>query len=131
MTKIILVACCVLSAVLLLACSKTETTPGNTASAPANKPAAAATTPAAANPVSSSNKTGVAECDDFIAAYEACVKNKVPAAAQAQFNQSLTQTRQQWKKLAENPQTKPSLVAACKQAIETSRTAMKAYGCTF
>lgn len=131
MTKIILVACCVLSAVLLLACSKTETTPGNTASAPANRPAAAATTPAAANPVSASNKTGVAECDDFIAAYEACVKNKVPAAAQAQFNQGLAQWRQQWKTLADNPQTKPTLVGVCKQAMETSRTSMKAYGCTF
>jgi len=115
----------------LLACSKTETTPGNTASAPANRPAAAATTPAAANPVSASNKTGVAECDDFIAAYEACVKNKVPAAAQAQFNQGLAQWRQQWKTLADNPQTKPTLVGVCKQAMETSRTSMKAYGCTF
>jgi len=115
---------------MLLACGKTET-PGNTASAPANKPAVTSTPGASASTASSADKVGITECDDFIAAYEDCVKNKVPAASQAQLNQGLAQWRQQWKALAANPQTKPTLVTACKQAIETSRTSMKAYGCTF
>jgi hypothetical protein len=38
--------------------------------------------------------------------------------------------RTQWKKLADNPQTKAGLVEACKRQQELQRTALKAYGCT-
>jgi hypothetical protein len=132
MTKTILIACCVLSALLLLACTKSETTPtANTSTAPANRPVAAASTPAAATTAPAGDKIGVAECDAYITAYEACVTNKVPETARAQFNSSLAQVRTQWRQLASNPQTKPTLAAACKTAMESAKTSMKAYGCTF
>ena len=40
-------------------------------------------------------------------------------------------TREQWRKLAANPTTKGGLAAACKQALESARTSMKMYNCTF
>jgi hypothetical protein len=76
-------------------------------------------------------KIGVAECDDFIAKYDACVSSKVPEAARAQYQSSVKQWRDSWRKLAENPQTKGTLAAACKTSMESSRTAMKSYGCDF
>ena len=131
MTKTILFACCVLSALLLLACSKTET-PTNSSTAPATKPAAAATTPAAATTTATSTAvTGIAECDAFLTAYESCVKDKVPAAARASFNTGLEQWKKSWHDLAANPQTKASLAQACKTAIDSANQSMKAYGCKF
>jgi hypothetical protein len=128
MTRTILVICCLLSA-FLLACTQTETTTPTATTTPAQKASPAATT--ATSTVSTGDKIGVAECDDFIAAYEACVNNKVPEAARAQFNTGMAQWRKSWKTLAENPQTKPTLVQACKSSLESARTSMKAYGCTF
>jgi len=130
MIKTILILCFLISALLLLACSKTEPTGANTATAPANKTAPAASTPATST-ASNTEKTGVAECDNFLTAYEDCVHNKVPATAQAQFNQGMAEWRKQWHALAANPQTKPALLTACKNAIETTRASMKPYGCTF
>ena len=122
---------CVLCAAILIGCSKTETTT-NTASDNSNK--AAASTPApptTGTTASTGDKIGVPECDDFIAKYEACVSNKVPEMARAQYQTSLRQWKDSWKKLAENPQTKPSLVSACKQAVEQHSAALKSFGCTF
>jgi hypothetical protein len=70
----------------------------------------------------------VAECDEFIAKYEACT-GKVPEIAREQYKAAVAQWKSSWKKLAENPQTKGSLVAACKQAAEQQTAAWKMYGC--
>jgi hypothetical protein len=130
-----LLAFCVLCAAILIGCSKTETTNSNTATD--TKPA---TTTAAATPgtsttstttTSSGDKIGVAECDDFIAKYDACVSSKVPEMAREQYKSAIKQWRDSWKKLAENPQTKGTLAAACKQAREQQESALKMYGCTF
>jgi hypothetical protein len=129
MIKTILITCCLLS-VFLLACTKTEPTTPTTTSTPATK-APPASTPAAATASTAGEKVGVAECDAFIAAYESCVNNKVPAAVRAQFNSGLAAWRKQWHDLAANPQTKPTLVQACKTQLETAKTSMKSYGCTF
>src|SRR2546423_956320 len=80
---------------------------------------------------STGNKIGVPECDDFIAKYEACVTGKVPEAARASYQTAVKQWKDSWKKLAENPQTKGTLAAACKQAREQQETALKSYGCTW
>lgn len=127
----ILMSCLVLGLVVM-ACSKTETTSTtNTNSGTTEKPAAA-TTPATTTTASTSGDSiGVPECDDFIAKYEACVSNKVPEMVRAQYQSSLKQWKESWKKLAENPQTKPTLVAACKQAVEQHGAALKSFGCTF
>lgn len=119
---------CVICAIVLVGCAKSETnTNGN-----ANKAATTSTTPASTtSTTASANKIGVPECDEYIAAYDACVSGKVPELARAQYKTALDQMRTSWKKLADNPQTKPSLAAACKQATEQARTAMKSYNCTF
>jgi hypothetical protein len=125
MIKTILVACCLLS-MFLLACTNTYTTPPTATSTPATKASPAATTTSATG-----DKVGVAECDAFIEAYETCINNKVPAAMRPQFNSGLATWRKQWHDLAANPQTKPTLVQACKTTLESARTSMKSYGCTF
>jgi hypothetical protein len=72
---------------------------------------------------------GVPECDEYLTKYEKCVKDKVPEAARGQMESAMKQTRDSWKKLAENPATKAGLAQGCKQALETAKTSMSAYGC--
>ncbi|HEV7475456.1 MAG TPA: hypothetical protein VGN90_15490 [Pyrinomonadaceae bacterium] len=121
---------CFVCAIVLVGCSKSEPTT-NTTPANANR-AATTTTPATTTTASTAGeKIGVPECDDFIAAYETCVSSKVPEVARAQYKTAIEQWRASWRKLAENPQTKPTLAAACKQSAEQARTSMKTYGCTF
>lgn len=115
---------CVAVAFLVVACAKQETSTNRSTG-----PSTATSTPAAAAP--SGDKIGIAECDDFLEAYDACVSGKVPEAARAQYKASIEQWRSSWKKLAENPQTRSSLVAACKQSAEQARVQMKSFDCTF
>ena len=130
-------ACCA----LMLACAGADNanTTNTTNASNANRPAtttnaatttttpAAATSPAAAT----GDKIGVAECDDYLAKVDNCVTSKVPAAARSQYSASIEQTRKSWRDLAANPQTRSTLAAACKQAVESARTAYKSYGCEF
>jgi len=117
--------------VVFAGCAKTENGNTNTATTNANKPAASTTPATTAPATAAAEKIGVPECDDFIAAYDACVSSKVPEAVRAQYKTSIEQWRTSWKKLAENPTTKASLAAACKQSAEQARTSMKTYNCTF
>ena len=109
----------------LFACSKSDNmSNGNSNSTTtADKPATSTTTAA-----SSGEKIGIAECDEYIAKYEACT-SKVPEAGRAAYKSALDQTRASWKKLADNPTTRASLAAACKQATETANAQWKMYGC--
>lgn len=128
MSRIILLIAFLAVAVVLLGCSKTENTNGNT-SAPSTSSSSSSTPAAAA--ANSGDKIGVPECDDFIAKYESCVSSKVPEMARAQYKSAIEQWRASWKKLADNPQTKGSLAAACKQAADQQTAALKSFGCTF
>ena len=121
----------VLCVVLLIGCSKTETTNDNNSSAGSAKPGSAASSPGSSTASSSGEKIGVPECDDFIAKYDACVSSKVPEAARVQYKSAVAEWRKSWKKLADNPATKGSLAAACKQAAEQQAAALKTYGCTW
>ena len=127
---------CILFAFVLVGCTNSETTSTNS-SANSNKPAAttspatASYSPASATSSSTAEKVGVAECDDFIAKYDACVSSHVPEAVRGQYRASIETWRSQWAKLAANPQTKPSLVQACKTVLEQQKTAMKSFNCTF
>ncbi|HEX5703845.1 MAG TPA: hypothetical protein VFX97_11640 [Pyrinomonadaceae bacterium] len=115
---------------VLMACTTTETntnTNSNTASSSTDKPAAT-TTPATTTASTSGTSIGVPECDDFLAKYDSCT-NKVPEMVRAQYENAGKQMRDQWKRLADNPQTKASLAAACKQAVEQQAAAWKMYGC--
>ena len=118
---------CVLCAVILIGCTKTETGNSNMATDNSNKGAKTAPNSSA----SAGEKIGVPECDDFIAKYDACVSSKVPEAARAQYQSAVKQWRESWKKLADNPQTKGTLAAACKQARTQQEAALKSYGCAW
>jgi hypothetical protein len=129
-------ACCA----LMLACAGADNanTTNTTNLSNANRSttnAATTTTPATStSPAASTaagDKIGVAECDDYLAKVDDCVTNKVPAAAREQYAASIKQTRDSWRGLAANPQTRSSLAAACKQAVESARAAYKSYGCEF
>jgi hypothetical protein len=118
---------CLAFAIFLIGCSTTETnTNTNTKSGTTDKPATA-TTPAT-TAASTSGAVGVPECDDFLKKYDSCT-GKVPEMVRAQYENAGKQMRDQWKKLADNPETKGSLAAACKQAVEQQATAWKMYGC--
>ena len=130
LTKISLILCAAF-AIVLFGCSKTETNNSN-ATANSNKATTALAAPAGpATAASTGEKIGVPECDEFIAAYDACVSGKVPEVARAQYKTAVEQWRSSWKKLADNPQTKGSLAAACKQIADQQRTALKSYNCTW
>ena len=129
---------CVSCALLLLACGGASnsndshaTNAGNANAGKAATNSAAATTTPAASTASAGDKIGVPECDDYLAKYESCVNGKVPAAARAQYESTLAQTRKSWRDLAANPQTKASLAQACKSATEAARASMKTMGCEF
>ena len=120
---------CVMCGLMLVACSGQDDTTNRASST--STPVASSATPATPATTAPGDKIGVPECDDFIAAYDACVTSKVPEVARAQYKSAIEQWRSSWKKLADNPQTKPTLAAACKQTIEQARASMKAYNCTF
>ncbi len=127
MRKQFVLSLCVVSALLIISCAGSEPERG-TNQAAETKPSTTSSPPSTA---SSSTSIGIPECDDYIAKYDACVSNKVPEAARAQYKGSLEQVRNSWKQLAGNPQTKASLVQACKTAADQSRTSMKAFNCDF
>ena len=130
MSKRVLLGLCLLST-LILACGQAEPTNTGTNSTTATNNTAAPPANNAAPKTASGDKIGVADCDDFIAKYEACVTDKVPAASRDQFQATLTQWRSSWKQLAANPQAKPMLETACKNALEQARTSMKPYNCAW
>jgi hypothetical protein len=129
MSKSLVLMLCILTGLLVLACAKRDETNRNAAApAPAGTPA---TTTNRNDNAAATDKVGVAECDSFIASYETCVSSKVPEAGRAQLRNAVATWRTEWKKLADNPQTRGTLVAACKRQLEAARTQMKPYGCTF
>ncbi len=129
--KLRILLMCAVCALLVAGCSKSEVTTNRQASAPSSSSStpAAATAPVA--PVANTEKIGIAECDNFIAAYDACVSSKVPETVRAQYKASIEQWRSSWKTLANNPNTKASLAAACKQTAEQAKTSLAAYNCTW
>ncbi len=122
------VVLCLAFAIFLIGCANLDTnTNTNTTSGTTNKPVTAST-PATATASTSGASIGVPECDDFLKKYDSCT-SKVPEMVRAQYENAGKQMRDQWKKLADNPETRGSLAAACKQAVEQQATAWKLYGC--
>lgn len=99
------------------------TTPANT-EAPKNTEVAKTTE-------TTGDKIGVPECDEYIEKYEACLNSKVPEAQRAMFKSSFETMRKTWKESAANPQAKAALATGCKQAIETAKTSMSSFACTW
>ena len=110
----------------------TTTANGNTTTTTTNT---STTTNTAATPASTTTTsaavTGVAECDEYISKYEACVKDKVPANMRAQMQTTLDASRNAWKTAASTPQGKATLAKTCTDALAAAKQAMGSYGCTF
>ncbi len=133
-TKLIsLFALCVLLGAVMLACggAAENTNTAANANTNANTKAAATATPAAASTASAGEKIGVAECDDFIQKYEACINSKVPAAQQATYKPAIEQWRTSWKRLADNPTTKGTLASVCKTSLDQAKASLASFGCTW
>jgi len=135
-TKLIsLFALCVALCLGMLACGggaeNTNTAANSNATTNSNTKTTASPAASPATTTSAAGDIGVAECDDFLKKYEACVSGKVPAAAQATFKSSMEQWRTSWKQLAANPQTKATLAAACKSSMDTAKTSLASYNCTW
>src|SRR5262245_27689385 len=103
----------VICALVLIGCSKSATETNRNAASSTTSPKPAASAPSTAT--ASGEKIGVAECDEFITKYDACVNDKVTEAARAQYRQSIEQWRNSWRTLAANPQTRATLADACKK----------------
>lgn len=120
----------------LAACGKEET-PAAAPAAPTTTAPAVPATPSAAPPAtapapvaSSAEDVGIAECDDYLRKYEACLSGNVPDEARAALQQSLDATRTAWRQAAANNQSAEALRGACIQAHESTRASLQAYGCT-
>lgn len=109
----------------------TTNTNGNTSTTTNTNTTATTATPAGATTTAAAGAIGVAECDEYINKYEACVKGKVPENMRATVQTSLDASRRAWRDAAANPTTKASLPQLCKTAMDTARASMKAYGCDF
>ncbi len=99
-------------------------TRSNSNSKPAKGPSNSATT------TSSSEKIGIAECDDFIAKYNACISDHVPAAKKAEYKENIDAFARAWKQLMANSD-KNTVAAACKRHSDMARENMKSFGCEF
>ncbi len=94
----------------------------------APKPADAKTDVAATG-----DSVGVAECDEYIKKYEACLTSiaaKAPAV-EGPMKTAFQAQRDGFKKAASTPEGKATLPGICKQAIETAKASTSAYACTW
>lgn len=108
----------------LSACSSSEPPAPVQAKSPA-----AATSEAKQPDAGSAAVTGVPACDDFLASYERCLADKVPAQASAQMQAGMAQWKQSWREMAANAATRDALPQICQQSRDASLAALQAYGC--
>jgi len=73
--------------------------------------------------------TGVLECDQFLAAYEQCLMEKIPAEARAQMDSGIAQWKTAWKAMTDDAEALAALPVVCRQARDASLPALRAYGC--
>lgn len=115
----------ILTVVIVAGCSKSPTSNDNTRTANSNS--AATATDAAGN----KEKIGVAECDEFIAKYEACISDHVPEAQKRQQQENIDALRKSWRQLAVSTGAKETLVLMCKRQVVQARESMQPFNCNF
>ncbi len=133
------IALLILSGVLVTGCEKkaeapAEAAPAAEVAAPAAEPAPAEAAPAAETteaapaeaPAATGGEIGIAECDDYINKYKACM-DKLPAEGRAAYQSGLDQMVSSWKQVP--AEARSSLAEGCKMATENAKTAMQAMGC--
>lgn len=75
-------------------------------------------------------KTGIPECDAFIAMYMRCIESKMPPSALEQAHKAMRQSIDAWRQAARGP-ARDELARTCLAAQETSRNALSNMGCSF
>lgn len=87
----------------------------------------------AAAPARAQDMVGIAACDEFLAKYETCAKDKMPAAQRGAILDSITAMRSSWKQIiTSSPQSKGDLEATCRQTMDSMKASLSAsYGCSF
>lgn len=72
--------------------------------------------------------TGVAACDEYLAAMEKFVDNpKVPQATRDAYKKTMEQNRDAWKQAASTPQGKAGLETGCKAALDAAKTTLEQF----
>ena len=66
----------------------------------------------------SGGSIGVAECDEYVTKYTACI-GKMPAASKATVEQGLKTQTEAWKASASTPEGKAALKAGCKATLDS------------
>lgn len=112
----------VICGLLLGGCS---TTPNNSTT---NNPTSNTTTNHAPLTPASGSKIGVAECDEYLAKYEACVNTRIPEAMRASFRDAIKTSRESFEHLAQT-EDKTSLAQNCQSALETTKQSLVEYNC--
>jgi tetratricopeptide (TPR) repeat protein len=74
---------------------------------------------------------GVPECDQYLAVFESCVKEKIPESMRATLLNSINQSRRSWRQTATTPQARDNLARTCGTMREQARQAFAGYGCVF
>ena len=64
------------------------------------------------------DKIGVAECDDYMTKYSACL-GKMPAASKAASETAFKAQKDAWKQAAATPAGKEGLKTGCKAALDS------------
>jgi hypothetical protein len=114
-------------------CSKTETTATNNSNAVVvntNK-TVTTTTETAKETAPAGDKIGVAECDEYVQKFEACLTKIAANAPQAQgpMKTAFEAQRKAFKDSAATPGGKANLATTCKQASDTAKQSTAAYKC--
>lgn len=137
MKKLIAIYLLVTFAVFAAACGGAATNTNNSAAKPATKADAtkadAPKTDAPKTEVASGDSVGVAECDDYIKKYEACLTSIAAKAPQVEgpMKTAFQAQRDGFKKAAETPAGKATLKDVCTKAIETAKASTSMYACTW
>ena len=99
MSRSLLLVCCLVIGLLILACGG----PTNKNGTPTNSSSGESVAASPAATVAAADQIGVPECDNFLNAYETCVTTKVPAAVRPGFTATMTTWRSEWKRMAADP----------------------------
>ncbi len=131
-TMFLLAALVVSSFILLAACKKEKKVEPVADETKTEEPKAEepkAEEPKAEEPAAG-DKIGVAECDEYITKYTACL-GKMPAAAKGAMEKGLATMKTAWKQAAATEAGKTALAQGCKTALETAKKSMAVYKCDF
>ena len=93
---------------------------------PPPAPRAASAPPRA---IAQDERTGIAECDDYLDRYEACLATHVPQEARDALRIALQQTRATWRKSV-TTSNKASMANVCNNTRAAARPSLVARGCT-